>query len=140
MTLTRYKSDPPGGAEREHGFRFSSPGVVCAVAALSAVALRGLMVAGFIFFLAPFYFLWQALFVVAAYTGWTQLIAFQVTVIMGMRWLIYRHFKESAVSGLLHPLGFSFLFLACFCATLRRLAGASVHWKKRLYGGKSGVE
>ena len=113
---------------------------VYSVAALSAVALLGLMVAGFIFFLAPFYFLWQALFVVAAYTGWTQLIAFQVTVIMGMRWLIYRHFKEPAVSGLLHPLGFTFLFLACFCATLRRLAGASVHWKKRLYGSKSGVE
>jgi len=78
--------------------------------------------------------------VVAAYVGWVRLAAFQVTVILLMRWLIYKHFKEPAVSALLHPLGFSFLLLVCVYAAVRRLLGLSVQWKKRLYGRQAGVE
>ena len=113
---------------------------IYSVAALSSLALLGLMMAGFVFFLLPFYSLWQGLFVVATYAGWVRLAAFQVTVILLMRWLIYKHFKEPAVSALLHPLGFSFLLLVCVYAAVRRLLGLSVQWKKRLYGRQAGVE
>lgn len=113
---------------------------IYSVAALSSAALVGLMVAGYIFFLAPFYLLWRALFVVAASTGWPHLVTLQVAMIIVMRRIADNHFKGPVVSALLHPFGFSFLFLACVYAAARRLVGARVHWKKRLYGGKSGVE
>lgn len=113
---------------------------IYSVAALSSAALVGLMIAGYIFFLAPFYTLSKALFVVATSTGWRSLLILQVAMILFMRLLVGKHFKESVVSALLHPFGFSFLFLACIYATSRRIVGARVHWKKRLYGGRSGVE
>ncbi len=113
---------------------------IYSVTALSAVALFGLMIAGYIFFLAPFYWLWKALFVAASSTAWQLLVTLQVVMILAMRRMAAKHFKGPIVSALLHPLGFSFLFLACLYAASRRLVGARVHWKKRLYGGKSGVE
>jgi len=57
-----------------------------------------------------------------------------------MRWLLDNHFKEPIISAVLHPLGFSFLFLAIIRAGSRRITGAGVHWKKRLYARKSYVE
>jgi len=113
---------------------------IYSVAALSSAALFGLIVAGYIFFLAPFYSLRKAIFSVAASTGWHHLVILQVAIIIAMRWIADKHFKEPVVSALLHPFGFSFLFLACLYAASRRVIGARVYWKKRLYGGKSGVE
>jgi len=113
---------------------------IYSVTVLSPVALVGLMVAGYIFFLAPFYSLSKALFVVAASTGWRSLLILQVAMILFMRLLVAKHFKESVASALLHPFGFSFLFLACLYAAWRRAVRGRVRWKKRLYGGKSGVE
>ena len=110
------------------------------VASLSPLALVGLMVAGYVFFLAPFYWLWNDLFVVAAPTGWRAIVIFQVAVILVMRWLVDNHFKEPIVSTVLHPVGFSFLFLASLHAGARRVAGAGVRWKNRLYGKESCVE
>jgi len=113
---------------------------IYSVAALSSAALVGLIVAGYIFFLAPFYSLYRALFVVAAPADWQQLVALQVAIIITMRGIADNRFKEPVVSALLHPFGFSFLFLVCLYAASRRALGGRVHWKKRLYGGKSGLE
>ncbi len=84
---------------------------IYSVASLSPVALVGLMVAGYIFFLAPFYWLWNELFVVTAPTGWGAIVIFQVATILVMRWLVDKRFKEPVVSTFLHPIGFSFLML-----------------------------
>jgi len=113
---------------------------IYSVAALSRVALVGLIVAGYIFFLAPFYWLWNELFVVATPTGWGPVVIFQVAVILVMRWLVNRHFKEPVVSTFLHPVGFSFLFLTSLYAASRQAVGAGIRWKKRLYGRESCVE
>jgi len=113
---------------------------IYSVAALSPAALVGLIIAGYVFFLAPFYWLWNDLFVVAAPTDWRPIVIFQVATIILMRWLVDNRFKESVVSTFLHPIGFSFLFLAALYAGSRQVAGAGIRWKKRLYGRESGVE
>jgi len=105
-----------------------------------ALALIGLMVAGYVFFLAPFYWLWNDLFVTAVPADWRAILIFQVATIMVMRWLVDNHFREPLISTLLHPLGFSFLFLACLYAASRRILGAGVRWKKRLYSRESCVD
>ena len=113
---------------------------VYSIAAFSPAALVGLMAAGYVFYLAPFYWLWNSLFMVPAPTGWRPIVIFQVAIILLMRWLVDKRFKAPLVSTFLHPLGFSFLFLACLYASLRRVTGAGVSWKKRLYKKESQVE
>ena len=108
------------------------------VAAISSLALIALLVAGLVFFLAPFYWLWQT-FVSPASTGLQFLVACQVVVIIAMRWITDRRFREPIVSALLHPLGFSLFFAACLYGLSCQLAGVRVSWKKRLYGGRSEV-
>jgi len=110
------------------------------VASLSPAALIGLMAAGYFFFLAPFYWLWNDLFVARVPTEWHNIVIFQVAVILFMRWLLGNHFKESLISTLLHPLGFSFLFVASLYASSRRMVGSGVRWKQRLYSRDSFVE
>lgn len=108
------------------------------VAALSRLGLALLLAAGYVFYLAPFYWLWRELFV--APTGWGGVIVFQVVVIFGMRWLVDSRFKEPMVSFILHPLGFSFLILTAFYAGSRQVVGAGVRWKNRLYSKESAIE
>ena len=110
------------------------------VTAMSPVALVGLLVAGYAFFLAPFYWLWNEFFVVAAPTVWREVVIFQVATILFMRGLVDSRFREPAVSVLFHPVGFSFLFVSSLYAGGRRIVGAGVSWKQRLYGGESPVE
>ncbi|MFC1992749.1 glycosyltransferase [Chloroflexota bacterium] len=113
---------------------------IYSVASLSPVALVGLMIAGYIFFLAPFYWLWNELFSADSPTGWGHIVIFQVATILVMRWILDSRFKEPFISSLLHPIGFSFLFLAAIRACSRRVTGAGVHWKKRLYDSESFVQ
>jgi chlorobactene glucosyltransferase len=113
---------------------------IYSVASLSPAALVVLLVAGYVFFLAPFYWLWNDLFVVTTPADWRAIVIFQVATILVMRWLVDNYFKESVISTLLHPIGFSFLFLASLYAGARRVAGAGVSWKKRLYSRESGVD
>jgi len=113
---------------------------IYSVAAFSPVALLGLVGAGYVFFLAPFYWLWKELFVVTIPTGWGPIIIFQVAMVIFLRWLVDNHFKEPKVSTFLHPVGFSFLFLTVLYAGSRRIVGSGVRWKKRLYDRKSHVE
>jgi len=110
------------------------------VTAMSPIALVGLLVAGYAFFLAPFYWLWNEFFVVAAPTVWREVVIFQVATILFMRGLVDSRFREPAVSVLFHPVGFSFLFVSSLYAGGRRIVGAGVSWKQRLYGGESPVE
>jgi len=113
---------------------------IYSVASLSPAALVALLLAGYAFFLAPFYWLWRELFIVTIHSDWLALVIFQVTVILFVRWLADNHFKEPLISTLLHPLGFSFLYLASLYAGLRRVTGAGVNWKNRLYSKESCVE
>jgi chlorobactene glucosyltransferase len=108
------------------------------VAAMSRIFLALLLAAAYFFLLAPFYWLWQELFV--ASTGWGAIIVFQVVVIFGMRWLVDSRFKEPVVSAFLHPIGFTFLFLTAIYAGSRHVVGAGVRWKKRLYSKESAIE
>jgi len=110
------------------------------VAALSSVALVGLMIAGYLFLLAPFYWLWNVLFMVAAPTDLRFIVVSQVAVILFMRWLVDNYFKEPSASAFLHPIGFSFLFLTALYAALRQAFGKGIRWKNRLYSEVSGVE
>jgi hypothetical protein len=61
-------------------------------------------------------------------------------VVFGMRWLVDSRFKEPVVSAFLHPLGFTFLILAALYAVSRRVVGAGVRWKNRIYSKESAVE
>jgi chlorobactene glucosyltransferase len=109
------------------------------VAALSKFALAGLIVAGYAFFLAPFYWLWNELFVVPDPSDWRLLIILQVSIIVLMRWLVDKRFRESIISTILHPIGFSFLIITCLYAGSRQAVGAGVQWKERLYSKESSV-
>ncbi len=70
---------------------------------------------------------------------WRALFVFQVLVILTMRALQRSRFRESPAAVWLHPIGFSFLVLTGVNAFRRRLVGAGVSWKKRVYGDNSGV-
>jgi len=113
---------------------------IYSVAALSPIGLVVMLIAGYAFFLAPFYWLWNDLFVATTPTGWGPIIIFQVSMIIVMRWLVDNHFKEAVFSSLLHPVGFSFLILTAIYAGFRRAVGTGVCWKKRLYDTESYVE
>jgi chlorobactene glucosyltransferase len=108
------------------------------VASMSRIFLALLLVAGYLFFLAPFYWLWRELFI--APTGWGPIIGFQVLMIFGMRWLVDSRFKEPVVSFILHPIGFSFLIVTALYAGSRQVVGAGVRWKDRLYSKESAVD
>jgi len=110
------------------------------VAGLSPFALAGLVAAGIVFYLAPFYWLWNAYFAMAAPTDWRFIVAFQVAMIIFMRWLVDHHFRQSLLSTFLHPLGFSFLVAAGLYGGWREVVGLGVRWKERLYGEASGVK
>ncbi len=103
------------------------------VAAISRLAFALMIAAGYVFFLAPFYWLWNELFVESASTDLGAILIFQVALIIVMRWLVDSRFKGSIVSTLLHPLGISFLILTCLYGLARRVVGASIRWKNRLY-------
>ncbi len=112
---------------------------IYSVAALSKLALAGLLIAGYAFFLAPFYWLWNELFVVATPSDWRLIIILQVGTVLAMRWLVDKRFHESVISTILHPLGFSFLIITGLYAGSRQAVGAGVRWKTRLYSKESNV-
>lgn len=104
------------------------------VATLTPAGLVGMIAAGYIFFLLPFYSLWNVLVVGVGDVAVRGIVLFQVAAILLMRWLVDRRFREPLVSTLLHPFGFSFLFMATLYAAALRLVGGRVRWKRRVYG------
>lgn len=113
---------------------------VYSVASLSKIGLVLLLVAGYLFYLAPFYWLWNELFVVEAPSAWRFIVIFQVAFILVMRWMADRYFRESIISTFLHPVGFSFLFVTALYAGARQAVGTGVQWKDRLYSRESSVK
>jgi chlorobactene glucosyltransferase len=104
------------------------------VAVVSRLALVMMIAAGYVFFLAPFYWLWKELFVVSAATGWETILIFsQVALIIGMRGMVDTRFRGSLISTVLHPISFSFLVLISLYGLLLRVIGVGVRWKNRLY-------
>jgi len=110
------------------------------VAAISPVALLGLMAAAFVFYLAPFYWLWNGFLSSAAPADWRFIVTFQIGMIIFMRWVVDHHFRQSLLSTVLHPIGFSFLFATGLYGSWREVVGMGVRWKERLYGETSGVK
>lgn len=113
---------------------------VYSVAEISIVALIGLLIIGYLFFLAPFYWLWNELFIVDASLALRAVVMSQVAIILSMRWLVDNLFKASVISTPLHPVGLFFIILVCIRAIVKQVRGASVYWKNRLYGRESTVE
>ncbi|MBM3118154.1 MAG: glycosyltransferase [Chloroflexi bacterium] len=113
---------------------------IYSLAALSPVALVGLLAAGFFFYLAPFYWVLNGFFSAAAPTDWRYIAVFQIAMILFMRWLVDSHFRNSLLSTLLHPLGFSFFFAAGVFGCWRQAVGLGIRWKERLYGETSRVK
>ncbi|MEJ2739581.1 MAG: glycosyltransferase [Dehalococcoidia bacterium] len=110
------------------------------VATMSSVALLALIIAGLVFYLAPFYWLWNELQITLNPTEWRVIIVFQIALIFIARWLVDSRFKEPLISTVLHPAGFSYLIAAVLYGCMQRLMGKSVCWKNRLYSENSGVK
>jgi len=113
---------------------------IYSVATLSPIALIGLMIAGYVFFLAPFYWLYKDLFISPLATGWRFMVILQVAIILVMRGLVDYRLREPPISPILHPIGFSFLMLTAIYGSLQCALGTGVRWKKRLYSKESCVE
>jgi chlorobactene glucosyltransferase len=113
---------------------------IYSVAALSTAALAGLMLAGYIFFLAPFYWLWNELFIVDASNALRAVIVSQVVIILVMRWLLDNTFREPVISTILHPIGFLFLIVTALYGSASKVLGVGVCWKNRFYGKESTVK
>ncbi|MBN1367206.1 MAG: glycosyltransferase [Dehalococcoidales bacterium] len=109
------------------------------VASLSPLFLCAMMAAGFIFYLAPYFWLWRG--IVQGYAAfWLGLVGLQIIIGFTMRYLLDNHFKESIVSTVLYPLGIVFLLLSCLRAIWQLMTGVGVQWKKRLYDKESCVK
>lgn len=113
---------------------------IYSVAGLSRMALVGLLMAGVVFCLAPFYWLWNAYFGATAPADWRYIVLAQVALIFLIRWLVDRRFKQPLLSTLLHPIAFSFLVGAGFYGGWREVVNQGVRWKERLYRSDSGVK
>ena len=113
---------------------------IYSIAALSPVALVGILAAVFVFYLAPFFWLWNGFLSGAAPTDWRFIVTFQVAMILFMRWIVEHHFRQSLLSTFLHPIGMSFWYMAGLYGLWREVVGLGVRWKERIYGEASGVK
>ncbi|UCG54468.1 MAG: glycosyltransferase [Dehalococcoidia bacterium] len=112
---------------------------IYSVAAISTLALIGLLIIGYFLFLAPFYWIWNVLFIDTS-LALQAIVMSQVAIILAMRWFVDSHYKASIISTPLHPIGLLIIILICVRAIAKQLVGASVAWKNRLYSKESTVE
>jgi chlorobactene glucosyltransferase len=112
---------------------------IYSVAAISPLLLLMLIPVAFIFYLGPFYWLWNGFFMSDASFIWRAVVVFQVVLVIFMRRLVDSRFREPAISAWLHPLGISCLIVIVAYSVLRWLVGAGVTWKERLYGGEESI-
>jgi chlorobactene glucosyltransferase len=110
------------------------------VATISSAALLALITAGVIFYLGPFYWLWNEFFATVAPNAWRSIIIFQVAIIVVSRWFVDSRFKEPLVSTILHPVGFSYLVSAVLYGFVNKLMGKGINWKNSLYSERSGIK
>jgi chlorobactene glucosyltransferase len=112
---------------------------VYSITAMSPVGLLGLVLAAYFFYVVPFYWLLNGLFMTEASFPWLSVVAFQVAVILLIRWLVDNRFKEPNISVWFHVFGFLFLFVDVLYFSGRWLVGAGVSWKERIYGREESV-
>lgn len=114
------------------------------VAMLSPLALVGFFLAAYLFYLQPFYYGLQILSLLnltgAVWADWMLIVCLQIGLILLMRLIADIYFRNHPVSFLFHPLGMAFLVLTVFYAFIRKLAGAGVAWKERVYHAISHVK
>ncbi len=112
---------------------------IYSVAAISPLVLLVLIPVACLFYLGPFYWLWNGFFMSHAPLDWRAVVVFQVILVFFMRWLVDNRFKEPSISAWLHPLGIGYLIVTVAYSVLRWLFGAGVTWKERLYGGEESI-
>jgi chlorobactene glucosyltransferase len=112
---------------------------IYSITAMSPVGLLGLVLAAYFFYVVPFYWLWNGIFMSDVPFTWLVVVAFQVAVIMLIRWLVDNRFKEPNISVWFHGFGFLFLFVNVLYFSGRWLVGAGVSWKERVYGREESV-
>ncbi|MDD5494735.1 MAG: hypothetical protein PHG36_08725, partial [Dehalococcoidia bacterium] len=114
------------------------------VAALSPMALMGFVLAAYIFYIAPFYWLIVGPLnsvmsdISITQAGW--LIVSQVLLILFMRLITDTYFKGSHLSLVFHPLGMVFLIFTILYGSSRRALGAGVAWKDRVYNSLTQIK
>ncbi len=113
---------------------------IYSIAALSPLALVAMLAAALVFYLAPFYWVLNGFFSSSAPTDWRFIAVFQIGMVLLMRWLVERHFRQSLLSTFLHPFGISFWYAAGLYGLWRQMVGLGVRWKERVYGEESGVK
>ena len=113
------------------------------VAAISPLALTGLALTAYIFFLAPFYWALarplNALVSDGLVMDWGVIVLVQVAVILLMRLITDIYFSGSKISLFFHPLGMAFLIFAVIIGASRVALGAGVAWKDRVYESISNI-
>jgi len=109
------------------------------VATFSFPAFIALILAAFFLLLVPF--LWLTESILSGSVGETLYlpVILSVAALLLMRWLVDRHFQQSVVSTLLHPLGISFMLAVGLSGIFRRITRRGIRWKGRDYDADSGV-
>jgi hypothetical protein len=104
------------------------------VTAISPAMLLMLIPIACLFYIGPFYWLWNGFFMNDASLLWRGVVVCQVVLVIFMRWLVDNRFKEPAISAWLHLLGIGYIFVIVLYSFARWLVGAGVSWKERTYG------
>jgi chlorobactene glucosyltransferase len=112
---------------------------VYSVTAISPLLLLALIPVACLFYLGPFYWLWNGFFMSDAPFTWRAVVVSQVVLVLFMRRLVDNRFREPAISAWLHPLGMSYIIVIVVHSILRWLVGAGVTWKERIYGGEESI-
>ena len=87
--------------------------------------------------LGPFLCLGYGLLFGEPVSGWLALVVAQVIILLLARFLVGRHFYQSLLSTILHPVGIVTLLLIVLHTGYQHLTGTGVAWKGRLYDAES---
>ncbi len=112
---------------------------VYSVTAISPVMLLFLLPLAWLFYIGPFYWLWNGFFMYDAPLVWRGLVVFQVVLVIFMRWLVDNRFKEPPISAWLHLLGIGYIFVVVVYSFARWVTGTGVSWKERTYGEEESI-
>jgi chlorobactene glucosyltransferase len=107
---------------------------IYSVTAISPLMLLALIPIACLFYIGPFYWLWNGFFMNDMSLVWRGVVVCQVALVIFMRWLVDNRFKEPAISAWLHLLGIGYIFVIVLYSFGRWLVGTGVSWKERTYG------
>jgi chlorobactene glucosyltransferase len=108
---------------------------VYSIACMSPLGLALLMAVAVSVFVAPFAWLaWHFVPLQAPFDPEPSgLIMAQVAIVLLMRSMVDRQFNNPRWYAFTHPLGIAFLALSCLYAFVRKVTGAGIAWKGRVY-------